>query len=62
MNKYLFKLSYLFTVPAGLLVTFGFMLLVIAAQLFAGKGKVMRRELTRAITTALREYKREGNS
>lgn len=62
MNKYLFKLSYLITVPAGLLISFGCMLLVIAAQLFEGKGKVMKRKLAWAITAALREYKREGNS
>lgn len=62
MNKYLSKLSYLITVPAGLLLAFSFILLVIAAQLFNGKGKVMQRELKRAIATALREYRKVGNS
>lgn len=62
MNKYLSKLSYLITVPAGLLLAFSCVLLVIAAQLFDGKGKVMQRELNRAIATALKEYKKAGNS
>lgn len=62
MNKYLSKLSYLITVPAGLLLAFSCMLLVIAAQLFEGKGKVMQRELNWAISTALKQYKRASNS
>lgn len=57
MSKYIRKLVLLITLPAGLLIALGYVLLVLAAQLVDRKGTVMYQELDWAFKVALKSYK-----
>lgn len=58
MSKYVRKLVLLITIPAGLLIALGYVLLISAAQLVDRKGIVMYLELDWALKHALKSYKK----
>jgi hypothetical protein len=57
MSKHLRKLNLLIVIPSGLLIALGYMLLIMAAQLFDRKGTVMYQELNWALNVAIKSYK-----